>query len=283
MRADPSLISVTAKLAAYYRGFSDIPFAAEVAKRIGAEEAFEGILREHHLERDKLTFYAPMFEARYKSITQLISKSGASQVLELASGYSLRGLDLTQQGTLRYVETDLPNVIATKRALIEDLGLQPSPRHAVVSADALDLEEVRSAAASLDPKERLTILCEGLVMYLSKTETEKLATNIHTMLRAGGSWICPDFTFRSEMKDLAPERLRLREAVTGVTQRQVDASAFEDADDLNAFLHRMGFDVQVKSQIDETPSFSSLEPLGLAPAMLDRMKGILRVWVMTPR
>jgi hypothetical protein len=29
-------------------------------------DAFEQILREHGLQRDKLTFYAPMFEARYK-------------------------------------------------------------------------------------------------------------------------------------------------------------------------------------------------------------------------
>ena len=108
--ADASLISVTAKLAAYYRQFSDIPFATEVAKRIGADEAFDRILREHGLERDKLTFYAPMFEARYKSLTQLILESGASQVLELASGYSLRGLDLTRNHALRYVETDLPDV-----------------------------------------------------------------------------------------------------------------------------------------------------------------------------
>jgi hypothetical protein len=99
MPADSSLISVTAKLAAYYRQFSDIPFAREVAKRIGAEAAFDQILREHGLEREKLNFYAPMFEARYKSITQLILQSGASQVLELASGYSLRGLDLARSGS----------------------------------------------------------------------------------------------------------------------------------------------------------------------------------------
>ena len=62
-----------------------------MATRIGANDVFEQILHDHGLERDKLTFYAPMFEARYKSITQVIRKSGASQILELASGYSLRG------------------------------------------------------------------------------------------------------------------------------------------------------------------------------------------------
>ncbi len=154
MPADSSLISVTAKIAAYYRQFSDIPFAQEVAKRIGADAAFDQILREHGLERDKLTFYAPMFEARYKSITQLILQSGTSQVLELASGYSLRGLDLTRSSAVRYVETDLPDVVAAKLRLLEDVrqhhAIPRSPQHVVTAADALDFEQVRSSAAVLD-------------------------------------------------------------------------------------------------------------------------------------
>jgi O-methyltransferase involved in polyketide biosynthesis len=287
MPADSSLISVTAKLAAYYRQFSDIPFAEEVAKRIGADAAFEQILREHGLEREKLTFYAPMFEARYKSITQLIRKVGASQVLELASGYSLRGLDLTRSGVVQYVETDLPDVVAAKLRLLEDLRqhhtIPPSPHHVVTAADALDLDEVRSSAAVLDRSRPLTILCEGLIMYLSKEQTEQLATNIRRLLGefAGGCWITPDFTFRVEAKDLPPERVRLREAITGVTQRQIDASSFEDDRDLAAFLGRVGFDVRVRSQVDETPSFSSIQALGLPPASLERLRGVLRVWVMT--
>jgi O-methyltransferase involved in polyketide biosynthesis len=286
MPADSSLISVTAKIAAYYRQFSDIPFAREVAERIGADAAFEQILREHGLERDKLTFYAPMFEARYKSITQLILQSGASQVLELASGYSLRGLDLTRSGAVRYVETDLPGVVAAKVALLDELrrhhAIPQSPHHVVTAADALNLEEVRASAAVLDRGQPLTVLCEGLIMYLSKEQTEQLTTNIRRLLGefAGGCWITPDFTFRAEAKALPPERVRLREAITGVTQRQVDASAFEDVLDLEAFLGRAGLSVQVRSQIDETPSFSSIHALGLPPASIDRLRGSLRVWVM---
>lgn len=288
MSADAALVSVTAKVAAYYRQFSDIPFAKEAAQRIGAGEAFERILREHGLSRDALTFYAPMFEARYKSITRRILESGASQVLELASGYSLRGLDLTRSHGLRYVETDLPGVVATKLALLDDLrkshGLPRVAEHAVAAADALDLEQVRAAAAVLDRSRPLTVLCEGLIMYLSKAETERLATNIHALLGAfaGGCWITPDFSFRAEAKGLPPERVRLREAITGVTQRQVDASAFEDERDLAAFLSRSRFDAQVRSQVDETPSFASIHALGLSPALIERLRPVLRLWVMTP-
>jgi O-methyltransferase involved in polyketide biosynthesis len=289
MPADASLISVTAKVAAYFRQFSDIPFAAEVATRIGADDAFGQILREHGLERDKLTFYGPMFEARYKSITRLILESGAPQVLELASGYSLRALDLTRGGALRYVETDLPGVIAQKVSLLEDVrrhhGLRESAQHVVAAADALDRDQVRAAAAGLDRRQPVAILCEGLIMYLSKEETERLAANLRQLLGefAGGVWLTPDFSFRTEAKDLSPERVRLREAITGVTQRQLDASAFDDEPDLEAFLSRAGFDVRVRSQVDETPSFSSIEALGLSPAVIERLRAVLRVWIMTSK
>lgn len=288
MPADSSLISVTAKIAAYYRQFSDIPFAREVAKRIDADAAFDRILREHGLDSEKLTFYAPLFEARYKSITQLILRSGTSQVLELASGYSLRGLDLTRSGAVHYVETDLPGVVAAKLGLLEEVrqhhAIPRSPQHVVSAADALDIDQVRSSAAVFDRSRALTVLCEGLIMYLSKEHTEQLATSIRGLLGefAGGCWITPDFTFKVEARNLPPERVRLREAITGVTQRQMDASSFEDGHDLAAFLARVGFSVQVRSQVDETPSFSSIQALGLSPASIERLRTLLRVWIMTP-
>jgi O-methyltransferase involved in polyketide biosynthesis len=285
--ADPAEISVTAKVSAYYRKFSDIAFAAEVAALIGADEAFAQIVRDHGLEPDKLTTYAPMFEARYKSITQLIRSSGASQVVELASGYSLRGLDLTRDESIAYIETDLPDVVATKLALLEQVrrrhAIAPTPSHVVMAANALELEQLRAATATLDRSRPLLVLCEGLIGYLTREETARVAGNVRALIgeHAGGSWIVPDFAFKTELRNLPPERVRLREAITGATQRELDASAFEDADDLASFMGRVGFAVQVRSQIDETPSFSTIAALGLSPAVIDRLRPALRVWVMT--
>lgn len=286
MTADPSPISMTAKLAAYYRQFTDIPFAAEAAGRIGAADAFEELVREHGLKPEQLTFYAPMFEARYKSITELIRKSGATQVLELASGYSLRGLDLTRHAAIRYVETDLAEVVATKRALLDDLraqhGIAQSPQHFLTTADALDLEQLRAAAAVLEPAQPVIVLCEGLILYLTKAETERLATNVHALLQDfGGTWMTPDFVLRAGAPELPPERARLREAVTGVTQRQLDASSFDDDAALDAFLRRVGFEAAVHAQVDETPAFSSIGRLGLSPDLVERLRPALRVWVMS--
>jgi O-methyltransferase involved in polyketide biosynthesis len=288
MVAEPQKISITAKLSAYYRQFSDIAFASEVAALIGAEDAYAKLARDYGLDRDQLTTYAPMFEARYKSVSELIRKSGASQILELACGYSMRGLDLTRSGTLQYVETDLSGVISTKQELLDEVRrrhhIAPNPRHHVMVADALDVEQLRMASRGLGARQPLLMLCEGLMGYLTRAETERVATNIRTLLaeHGGGSWIVPDFTFIAEIRNLPPERLRLRTAVTGITQRQLDASAFEDHEDLVSFFGGIGFDTRVASQIDETPSFASLATLGLPAALLDRLRPVLRVWIMTP-
>lgn len=96
----------------------------------------------------------------------------------------------------------------------------------------------------------------------------------------GGWWIVPDVAFKTEIRNLPPERVRLDEAITRVTQRQLDASAFEDGDDLAAFLHRVGFAMQVCSQVDKTTSFSTIAALNLSPAVIERMRPVLRVWPM---
>jgi hypothetical protein len=38
----------------------------------------------------------------------------------------------------------------------------------------------------------------------------------------------------------------------------------------------------VCSQVDETPSFSTIAALDLSPAVIERLRSVLRVWVMTP-
>lgn len=256
--------------------------------QIGAKAAVMEILKDHRLEMEDLKIYSPLFEARYKSITQLIIKSGVSQVLEIACGYSTRALDMTRSASIRYVETDLPGVVSTKRRLLRVIhrchGLTASPQNLLVAADATNYDELRASVAHLEPQGPLAILCEGLLMYLSKQQIEEVAQNVRRLLQefSGGCWITPDFTFAGEANDLPPERVRMREAISGVTQRQINGSAFEGADALAAFLGEAGFKVEVRNQVDETPSFSSIQALGLPSTIMERLRSSMRVWVMTP-
>lgn len=287
MSFDPSRISFTAKLVAYYRQFTDIPFAEETARRIGADEAFTELVRAHDLDPAMLRFYAIAFEARYKSIGRLLEEAGSTAVLELASGFSLRGLDLASRG-LRYVEMDLAGVVAEKRLLLDEVrrthGLSATPAHVLLAGDALDAAQVRAAADALDPGRPVTVLTEGLVQYLTAEERERLVANIREVLaRSPGShWITPDFAFQGDTRGVPAERLRLREAVLAVTQRQLDAAAFVDEADLADFLARHGLRSTTRLQIDETPELSCVARLGLPPQMTEQLRPRLRVWTMTP-
>ena len=179
-------ISLTAKLTAYMRQFSDIPFAKDIAQAVHAQAAFDDLLRTHHLSADDLLWYAPIFEVRYKSIAQRLRASGIEQVLELASGLSLRGLAMTEANpALSYVETDLEALTVEKRALLAELrhrhGLTERPEHPSLRlgvANALELPQLLDAVAGLRRDRPLAIVSEGLLQYLSPQELEGVAENV---------------------------------------------------------------------------------------------------------
>jgi hypothetical protein len=67
---DYNKISPTAKLAAYWKAQSDIPYVREIADLIGAREAASQL--EENLDSPMALFPIPVIEARYKSINVAI-------------------------------------------------------------------------------------------------------------------------------------------------------------------------------------------------------------------
>jgi len=279
-------ISLTARLAAYMRQFSGLPFADEVARRLRAREAFDALLRDHGFGADDLLWYAPVFEVRYRSIEQAILRSGAAQVLELASGVSLRGLAMTRDPSLTYVETDLPELTREKAALVADLrrehGLPDRGNLHLSAANALDAGELAAAAAPLRPGARTAIVTEGLLLYLSREEMETVVRNVRDLLGVfPGVWITPDFTLRADVGDISEQQRRFRTVVAAATERRMYANAFADADELAAFLRRLGLVARGVSQVDESPEVVSLNALNLSRSLFEEMKPRLRLWIVT--
>ncbi|MDP9037608.1 MAG: hypothetical protein M3O50_22655 [Myxococcota bacterium] len=233
-RSDHERISVTARLAAYYRAFSDVPFASDVAKFIDAAQTFKTLVSTHDIQAAKLNEYAPIFEARYKSIAALLLKLRATQILELASGFSLRGLTLARDHDVRYVESDLEAVNAEKQRLLASLAVPLRGTHSVVTANALIAPQLSTAAAPFNRQGELFVVCEGLVQYRSVEERETLAAHIRALISdfSAGTWITPDFSMRADSGLVSEERKRLIAAVAGLTERQLDECAFESTTDL---------------------------------------------------
>ena len=280
-------ISLTATLAAYMRQYSDIPFAKDVAHYLRAQEVFEKLLQDHHMRPQDLLWYAPIFEARYKSIAETIRKSGTRQVLELASGLSLRGLAMTQDPGVTYVESDLEELTDEKAALVSDLRcryrLATYGNLHLVIANALDRHELQTAIQNFLGGKSIVIVNEGLFQYLSAGEMETVARNIRDLLvEFGGVWITPDFSLKEDVKHVSEQQRRFRSVVAAATNRTMYNNAFDTNEQLLAFFDGLGLHPQVLNQVDETPNIVSLDALKLSHQILDQAKPRLKLWILEP-
>jgi O-methyltransferase involved in polyketide biosynthesis len=293
MPAAPDLakVSMTAKMTAYMRQYSDIPLAGDVARAVQAEKAIEQLQADQSFALEDLLWYAPLFEVRYKSVAAQIRKSGLHQVLELASGLSLRGLVMAQQDpNLIYVETDLPGLTEQKIALVTKLAESPSisqnvrppANHHFSAADALDLDQLKAAAQVFQPGQPIAVVNEGLLQYLFMDELEQVTRNVCALLREfGGVWITPDFAIKHDVRYLSEAQRRFRQAIADETGRELYHDSFENPQQMMAFFEHMGLDVQRLNQLGEAPDLTSVGVLNENTRPLwERIKPYLNLWVL---
>ncbi|MBL7712527.1 MAG: class I SAM-dependent methyltransferase, partial [Chitinophagaceae bacterium] len=189
---DYSSISPSAQSLLLLKGYTNIPYARETAALMQGPEVFG-------LDFDDKDFWFWMrvlhFENRYWSIDQLLKATGSTNILELSSGYSWRGLELCRtEAQLHYIDTDLPDVIATKRQMMQQLpiGEALQGRLELLPLNAVDPVAFRDTVRGFG-EGPLTIVNEGLLMYLGPEEKEQLCRNIReVLLQKGGCWITAD-------------------------------------------------------------------------------------------
>lgn len=130
-----------------------------------------------------------MLLARHRAIDALLERAiGAGrvgQVVEIAAGLSGRGVRFARRfPDLRYVETDLADMTAYKRRVLEHAGLRGS-NHDVRPLDALASDGPASLAAvvaDLAPSRGSAIVTEGLLSYLAPDAVLGLWRRIATAL-----------------------------------------------------------------------------------------------------
>ena len=149
-------VSPTAILTSYQRTFSDIQYEKEIFDWLSKKCKEE-------IQLNKLT--APVIESRYKLANQLIDKLNISQVLELAAGYSSRGLIYSQKN-YKYVEMDLENVVNNKNQIIDEL-FEPNANLHIINGNALNIDDYIKCEEFFDNNKELIIINEGLLRYLT--------------------------------------------------------------------------------------------------------------------
>jgi len=184
--ADTSRISPTAHYTGYVWHRHGLSHPA-LRTRTGAVlyNTLQPLLRGYHRMTGHTTLEMFLLR-RHKVIDHLLEQaitSGAvTQVIEIAAGLSPRGLRFMQRfgaTGLRYIEGDLPDMAATKRARLDAKNLRGSNHHVVTLNALLDEgpESLAGVATKLcDPGQGVAILTEGLVNYFDRQRTEAMWT-----------------------------------------------------------------------------------------------------------
>jgi O-methyltransferase involved in polyketide biosynthesis len=233
---DYSTISPSAKALLYLKGLTSIPFAKAAAEQMMLPDKYEP-----DFSLRDFGFWARVvhFESRYWSIDNLLADIKVKNVLELSSGFSFRGLaSAAEHADLYYADTDLPDVIASKKPLIEVIKPELKGILEVSSLNALD-EDSFNETMSHFPAGEVAIVNEGLLMYLGTLEKEKLCQIIHRILsERGGYWITADIYIKRANRD----RLMLNDQLDEFfKQHNIDEQMFESFEEAEAFFNKNGF------------------------------------------
>ena len=266
-------ISPTALLVAYARQFSDIPYATELAQLVNAQVVFDQYANNG---QKKLFHLGPIVEARFKAVNYVLAKFEGTQVIELASGLLPRGMVMSQNPNIIFVESDLPSMASFKKQIVTQLIGERSNLY----FEAIDVtkkpNQLPLHADYLRSDQKVIILCEGLLHYLTFPEKEQVFANIREMLRCyGGVWITPDLTTKKRalrMQGYNKAAQKLFQAISKTTDRSLIENSFNDIEHVKRFVLEQGFSIKEYSQLEVMDELISLKQWAVVP---DSIKSIL--------
>jgi O-methyltransferase involved in polyketide biosynthesis len=246
----------TAILTAYPRTFSDIPYSQEI---------FDELQRHYGEIDDSLIVdrLAVELEARSKLIDKLLAETAVTQVLELAAGFSSRGLTFSERPDTQYVELDLPDLSGLKTQIVSNITQTPDNLH-IIGGNALRQSDFEVASTYFDTAKPLAIVNEGLLRYLTFEEKAQVATNIrHLLERFGGVWISGDGGNKASRRRQNDSIAGFNTTLMHTTKRNDIGNAFEDREHFQEFFGNLGFTVEFHEYIEVQEELSSPQKLGL--------------------
>jgi O-methyltransferase involved in polyketide biosynthesis len=252
---DYSSISPSAKSLLLMKGYTNIPYARQMAALIQGPEPFD-----LNFDDKDFGFWLRVmhFESRYWSIDQLLKETDSKNIIELSSGYSLRGLEMCTREAIHYIDTDLPEVIATKEQMISN---QFSENTLKGKLELLPLNAMDAAAFNIVvnrfAKGSVTIVNEGLLMYLNQEEKKQLCQTIHHLLKErGGCWITADVYIKRslEMQQAFPHTSG---EAAFFEQHNIEDNKFDSYQAAETFFKEQGFEIVNEAE----PNFKELSVL----------------------
>ncbi len=255
-------ISPTAIVTSYPRIFTDIPYEKEIYKW----------LESHCNEKVTLNkMLAPEIEARYKLTNKLLDKCNIKQVLELAAGYSSRGLIYAKKG-YNYIELDLDNVSKNKKEILNFIEENIPKNLKLISGNALRKEDYEKLENYFKLNEPIAVINEGLLRYLIFDEKKIVAQNIYDLLsKHGGVWITCDVTPKKFMYSQEKALPDFNKKLATITSRNNLNDRFEDVNHIKNFFENIGFElVEIHKFNDVKDELYSINKLNIIDKKIEK-------------
>ena len=293
---DPASISPSAYALLMMKSHTSIPYVREAAALVDPAQFSE---LSAGIDVDPLDYWMRVmhFESRYWTINQLLEDLTATNILEISSGFSFRGLDLSHKKPVFYIDTDLPNIIAGKQHFIDALTepAQPgSPAALPAHPGHYELQPLNAldtiafdAVVNKFPPGPLTIINEGLLVYLDSTEKAQLCANIRRALLArGGRWITADIYIKRAEDDAGMRSDAWRQWSNEHGLEEKKFTSFHEAE---TFFHSMGFEIEKEaiqdySRLTSFPQFlKAVGTQGLGELRKPGRPRLHTTWRLTPK
>lgn len=269
-------VSSTAWMTAHKRTFTDIPYSKEIFLEL------EKLRKNDIPEEYKTPELTPQIEARYKLINRLLRESGIKQVLEIASGLSSRGLEMTENPEFTYVELDLPVILKQKQVIVESIAEERANLHFTIGS-ALDFESLKSAIKHFDRKKPIAIINEGLLRYLTMEQKVFVARYVHDLLQEfdfNGVWITPDITLKSVLNTENEATNNKIEKVNQSTGVDIEGNSFSSIDEAEEFFGQLAFKVEKHPFMEIKTKLVSPKKLNIADKEVNKQLAGPCVFVM---
>lgn len=267
---------------AYFRTFTDIPYAEEIAIEVNAANAFNSDVPVEDKARRVIQVLAPRFEQRFKSVTNLIRLRGTKQILELAAGLSPRGSLLTDDPVVEYIETDLQAEIEKKKQVVASVLLKANNQRSNLKFAPVDVfsDYIHLAAAAAQLTGPITVVIEGLLSSpnIDLEQKRQVTQNIHHLLAStGGVWITPDFPTGEEREQ------SYGDAGADISFQSASKHSFKSEDEINTFFAEAGFSIENFYQKELAGEITSIQRLQLNPEAQALRLSNMKIHCLTPQ
>ncbi len=178
-----------------------------------------------------------VLEARYRFLNRVIEEEKYTNVLDLACGFSPRGVLMKKQG-INYVGGDLPATVH----LLTNAGSKVDYQ----TVDVTNPRTIIDAAASLNGP--IAITTEGLFMYLTRNETSQFLKGIRSLLKEkGGCFYTPDFNSKEIFFTTAAQAYGREKAIEVLTKYRDKLNSTSQASISDTLVGR---DVKKEEQLE---------------------------------